>query len=66
MEERAEDFMNRGLVDKTMVTAFIAKTELNKINFNEATTKEERKNIILDVRNDWKEFVEIVKDTLRG
>jgi len=66
LEERAEDFMNRGLVDKTMVTAFIAKTELNKINFNEATTKEERKNIILDVRNDWKEFVEIVKDTLRG
>jgi len=66
LEERAEDFMHRGLVDEESVSNLIVNLEQKKIEFNEATTKEERKNIILDVRDDWKEFVEIVKRNLRG
>jgi len=66
LEERAEDFMKRGFVDEESVSDFIAKSEQNKIKFNQAATKDERKNIILDVRNDWKEIVEIVRGNLRG
>ncbi|MEK6869548.1 MAG: hypothetical protein AABX74_04920 [Nanoarchaeota archaeon] len=57
LEDRAEDFMMRGLADKESVVDFIVKTEENKVKFNEADSKEERKNIILDVRNNWKELV---------
>ena len=66
LEERAEDFMNRGLVDKETVAGFIEKTEQNKAKFNGAKTKEQRKDIILDVREDWKEFAGIIKENLRG
>jgi len=66
LEERAEDFMKRGFVDEESVLNLIVKLEQKKIEFNEATTKEERKNIILDVRNDWKEFIDVVRENLRG
>ena len=66
LEERAEDFMRRGFVDEESVADFIAKSEQNKVKFNQAATNGERKNIILDVRNDWQEFVEIVRENLRG
>ncbi|MBI2208675.1 hypothetical protein HYU50_04220 [Candidatus Woesearchaeota archaeon] len=66
LEERAEDFMHRGLADKETVAAFIEKTELNKAKFNEAKTKEERKDVILAVKNDWKDFVGKVKENFRG
>ena len=64
LEERAEDFMMRGLVDKEYVINFIVKVEEKKIRFNKADTKEERKNIILDVRNDWKGLVGNIKERL--
>ena len=63
-EERAEDFMNRGLVDKETVTDYIEKTEQNKAKFNEAKTKEQRKDIILAVKKDWQEFAHIVRENL--
>jgi len=66
LEERAEDFMERGFVDKDLVVDFNVKIEENKRRFNEASTKKERKKIILDVRNDWKEFINIVRENLRG
>ena len=66
LEERAEDFMTRGLVDKESVIDFIVKTEENKVKFNEADSKEERKNIILDVRTDWKELVKKIREKVRG
>lgn len=66
LEERAEDFMARGLADKVSVVDFVSKIEENKMKFNEAETKEERKNIILDVRGDWQEFINIVRGKLRG
>ena len=66
LEERSEDFMMRGLADKESVIDFIVKTEGNKIKFNEAGSKEERKNIILDVRDDWKELVKKIMENARG
>ena len=66
LEERAEDFMHRGLADNETVAAFIEKTERNKAKFNEAKTNGERKDIILAVKNDWKDFVNKVRENLRG
>ncbi len=66
LEERAEDFMTRGLADKEPVVDFIVKTEENKVKFNEADSKEKRKNIILDVRKDWKSFVNKIRENIRG
>lgn len=66
LEERAEDFMISGLADKESVADFIVKTEENKVKFNEANSKEERKNIILDVRKDWKELVNKIRENIRG
>jgi len=66
LEERAEDFMIRGLAKREDAIDFISKTELSKVDFNQAKTKEERKNIILDVRANWKEFVNVVRENLRG
>lgn len=65
LEEKAEDFLMRGFVDRGSVVDFIAKTEQNKIKFNGAKTKEERKNIILDVRKDWEEFVKKFRENSR-
>lgn len=58
--------MLRGMIKEELVTYFIEKNEVNKIKFNEAITKEDRKNIILEVKNDWKEFINIVKENIRG
>lgn len=66
LEERAEDFMARGLVDKAVVADFIEKTEQNKAKFNEAKAIDDRKNIILAVREDWKDFTDATKENLRG
>ena len=66
LEERAEDFMIRGLVDKDSVVDFIVKTEEKKVKFNEANSKEERKNIILDVRVAWTDLVKKIKENMRG
>ena len=66
LEERAEDFMLRGLIDKKDSVNFIVKVEENKIKFNEARTKEERKNIILDVRIAWNELVKQIEKKIRG
>lgn len=66
LEERAEDFMQRGFVDKESTVDFVGELEKKKIRFNEADTKEERKNIILDVRMIWKEFIDVVRENLRG
>ena len=65
LEEKAEDFMQRGLIDKESVVDFISKTEQNKIKFNDAETKEERKDIILAVKEDWKEFADKVRENLK-
>ena len=62
LEERAEDFMQRGLIDNETAADFVVKVEENKRKFNEAKTKDEREGIILEVRNDWKGLVNKIKE----
>jgi len=60
LEEKAERFLERGWVDQETVTVFIANLEIKKAEFNEATTKEEKRKVILGVRELWKEFLKSV------
>ena len=66
LEDRAEDFMKRGLINEDAVVDFVSKTEQNKISFNEAKTKEERTAVILQVREDWKTLADKIKQKLRS
>jgi hypothetical protein len=57
LEERAEDFMHRNLIDKETATDFIITAEESKVKFNEVKAFEEKKNIILNVRIAWNDLM---------
>nr|MBI4157044.1 hypothetical protein [Candidatus Woesearchaeota archaeon] len=60
LEDKAERFLDRGWVDNETVAVFIANLEIKKAEFNEAATKEEKRKVILEVRELWKEFLKSV------
>ena len=60
LEERAEEMLEEG-ADINIVSDFVTSIELKKQEFNNAKTFEERKKIILQVKELWKEFLEAVK-----
>ncbi|MBI2667679.1 hypothetical protein HYX17_02815 [Candidatus Woesearchaeota archaeon] len=64
LEERAEELINNG-VNAELVADFISEIEFKKIEFNEAKTKEEKKEIILEVRKIWIEFIKKAKLQLK-
>ena len=64
LEERAEDFMIRGLIDKELVVDFVVKVEENKVRYSEAKTKKEKREIILNVRTDGKKLEEFVRKNI--
>ena len=63
LEERAEELQEKG-ADGEAIADFVTLIGENKQAYNTATTKEERKNIILNVREGWKTFVLRVKDQI--
>lgn len=65
LEERAEDLLEDGKVSKETVVELTAKVFENKQAFNLAKTKEERRKIILDMREAWKIFVREIKNDKR-
>ena len=64
LEQRAEALGERG-ADLEVVADFVATIEQKKQEFNAATTKQERRQIILDVRQAWNDFIKKVKDQIR-
>ena len=59
-EQRAHDFHLAG-TDEEEVIEFVMAMETKKINFNEAGTFLDRKDIILESRDLWNDFVEKVR-----
>ena len=57
LEEKAARFLDRGRVDEEIYVDFITHLELKKTDFAESETKEEKRQIILDVKDLWKDFV---------
>jgi len=64
LETRAEELGNRG-VDLNTIADFETTVELKKQAFDKASTNSERRQIILDVRKAWQEFINKVKDQIR-
>jgi len=64
LETRAEELGNRG-ADLNTIADFETTVELKKQAFDKALTNAERRQIILDVRKTWQEFINKVKDQIK-
>jgi hypothetical protein len=64
LETRAEELGNRG-ADLNAIADFETTIELKKQAFDNASTNTERRQIILDVRKAWQEFINKVKDQVK-
>ncbi len=67
LEERAEKLMESNPdLKKAIVIDFITAVEEKKLEFNQAATKEKKKQIILEVRELWKDFVKKARADLKS
>ncbi|MEK6922925.1 MAG: hypothetical protein AABX08_03955 [Nanoarchaeota archaeon] len=57
LEERAEDLQEQGKITKEQAADIISSIEEKKVEFRKATSKEQRKQIILDAKALWQAFV---------
>ena len=57
LEERAEEFLESGIISNDVATLFISNLELKKQQFNNAKSYDERRNIILEIRSLWRDFI---------
>ncbi|PIR92425.1 hypothetical protein COU01_01800 [Candidatus Falkowbacteria bacterium CG10_big_fil_rev_8_21_14_0_10_44_15] len=64
LETRAEELGNRG-ADLNAIADFETIVELKKQAFDKASINAERRQIILDVRKAWQEFISKVKDQIK-
>ncbi len=64
LEERAEELGSRG-ADLQAVAALVATIEEKKQSFNVASSQEERRQLILDVRAAWQKFINTVKGQVK-
>ncbi|MBI2985007.1 MAG: hypothetical protein HYY50_05295 [Candidatus Kerfeldbacteria bacterium] len=63
LEQRAEVLGDRG-VDLSTIADFVTAVEQKKQAFNQAASKDERRQIILDVRQAWQTFIDQAKTQL--
>ena len=56
LEERAEELLEDGTITTSQATEIIAQLEEQKIKFNAAKTKEQRRDIIIGTKSLWQEF----------
>jgi hypothetical protein len=64
LETRAEELGNRG-ADLNAIADFETIVELKKQEFDKAQTNVQRRQIILDVRRAWQEFINKIKDQIK-
>ena len=62
LEQKAEDLLDNGKIDEATVTKLISDLEAKKIEFNEAGTIREKKIIVNEVKEIWKNFVKAVRE----
>lgn len=64
LEQRVEDLYYKG-VNNSDIADFDTKVETKKQEFDLATTNDQRRQIILDVRKAWQDFINKVKDQVK-
>ena len=60
LEEEAEELMEEGKLTKSEVAEFVVKMEQSKLAFNQASDKQERKQVIVQARAYWIELMKKV------
>lgn len=61
LEEKAEEWLAEGKIDLQTAADFITLIEAAKIKFSEVQSYEEKRNVILGVRDIWKELIKVVR-----
>lgn len=61
LEEKAEEWLADGRISLQDAADFVTLVEAAKIKFSEVQSYEEKRNVILGVRDIWKELVRVVK-----
>ena len=61
LEERAEKLLEQGRVSQEDVVLLVSKLEEKKVEFNNAATIAQKRAIILEVRQIWREFAGKIK-----
>ncbi len=61
LEEKAERLLESGRIDENTVVKLVSDLEAKKIEFNEAKNLRDKKTIVNDVKEIWKEFVKAVR-----
>lgn len=62
LEEKAERLLEAGRIDEDTVTRLISALETKKIEFNESETIAEKRVIVNQVKEIWKNFVKAVRE----
>ena len=61
LEEEAEELQEEEKITEDQLVAFVVQMEQSKLAFNEATTKDGRKAVILQAQKYWQELLQKVK-----
>ncbi len=61
LEEEAEELEEQGKITEDQLVDFVVQMEESKLAFNQAQSKEERKQVILQARKHWIELIRKVK-----
>jgi hypothetical protein len=66
LEYKAQEIMRKYNISESIVVNFISSIESKKQEFNNATSIEEKKRIVQDVMNLWRQFIDQVKSEIRS
>jgi len=66
LEEKVERLRDRGLVTEDQAIDFIQTLELKKQNFNNATSVDAKKAIVIEIQAEWQKLRAIVVEALKA
>jgi len=66
LEYKAQEIMKKYNISESIVVNFISSIENKKQEFNSADSIEEKKQIVRDVMNLWKQFIDQIKSEIRS
>lgn len=61
LEEEAEELQEEGTITEEELVNFVVQMEQSKLAFNEAASKQERKDVLLQAQKHWQELLKKVK-----
>ncbi len=66
LEERAEAMLEKGKITQEQATEIVSQLEQKKAEYNSAQTKEQKKQVLIDAKALWKNFIAKIRSTQAG